>query len=190
MQAPEFAHLRLRTEYSIREGISRLQGEDSVVAHAAEIGIPALALADADNMFGAVKFYAECRKRGVKPVIGCDASAPVPGVPEARLLLLCASQPGFVNLSRLLSRAYAENNGKIKFKPNGWTPNPPKTSSPSPAGAAAESGSPCCADSGTTPADWRSRPPDNSPAAFMWRRPACLTATRSSPAPPRNSPAA
>ena len=114
MQAPEFAHLRLRTEYSIREGISRLQGPHSVVAHAAQIGLPALALADADNMFGAVKFHNECRKNGIKPVIGCDAAAPVPGAPEARMLLLCASQNGFVNLSRLLSRAYEQNNGKIK----------------------------------------------------------------------------
>ena len=114
MQAPEFAHLRLRTEYSIKEGIARLQGDRSVVRQAAQAGVPALGLADADNMFGAVKFYAECRKCGVKPVVGCDIRVPAPASPEARMLMLCASNDGFVNLSRLLSRAYAENGGKIK----------------------------------------------------------------------------
>ena len=114
MPAPEFAHLRLRTEYSIKEGIARLQGDHSIIAHAAKIGVPALALADADNMFGAVKFYSECRKHGIKPVIGCDIGVPAPASPEARMLMLCASNQGFINLSRLLSRAYAENNGKIR----------------------------------------------------------------------------
>ena len=114
MQAPEFAHLRLRSEYSIKEGIARLQGERSIIRQAAAAGLPALALADADNMFGAVKFYAECRKCGVKPVVGCDIRVPAPASPDARMLLLCASNDGFVNLSRLLSRAYAENGGKIK----------------------------------------------------------------------------
>ena len=52
MNAPEFAHLRFRSEYSIKEGIARLQGERSLVARAAEAGFPALGLADADNMFG------------------------------------------------------------------------------------------------------------------------------------------
>ena len=112
MNAPEFAHLRFRSEYSIKEGIARLQGERSLVARAAEVGLPALGLADADNMFGAVKFYSECRKRGIKPVVGCDATLRE-GAVDSRMLLLCASNKGFQNLSRLLSRAYDSNNGKI-----------------------------------------------------------------------------
>ena len=114
MSLPEFAHLRLRSEYSIKEGIARLQGDRSVVKRAADIGMPALGLADAGNMFGAVKFYAECRACGVKPVVGCDIHAPVPGQPDARLLALCASNAGFANLSKLLTRAYAENNGAVR----------------------------------------------------------------------------
>ena len=64
-----FVHLRLHSEYSVTDGIVRL---DDAVAAAVADGMPALALTDLANVFGMVKFYQAARARGVKPIIGCD----------------------------------------------------------------------------------------------------------------------
>ncbi len=69
MPAPRFVHLRLHTEYSIVDGMARVDG---AVAAAAADGMPALAITDAGNLFGAVKFFLAARARGVQPIIGCD----------------------------------------------------------------------------------------------------------------------
>ncbi|TAJ17657.1 MAG: PHP domain-containing protein, partial [Rugosibacter sp.] len=67
--SPQFIHLRLHSEYSISDGITRL---DEVIARAAADRQPALALTDLANLFGMVKFYSAARSQGVKPIIGCD----------------------------------------------------------------------------------------------------------------------
>ena len=69
MSDPTFVHLRLHSEYSIVDGIVRI---DDAVAAAADDGMPALALTDLANVFGMVKFYKAARAAGVKPIIGCD----------------------------------------------------------------------------------------------------------------------
>ncbi|MFZ2909097.1 MAG: PHP domain-containing protein, partial [Candidatus Desulfobacillus denitrificans] len=69
MPLPAFVHLRLHSEYSIADGMVRL---DEAIARAAADGMPALALTDLANLFGMVKFYGGARGRGLKPVIGCD----------------------------------------------------------------------------------------------------------------------
>src|SRR5574341_531469 len=69
MASPQFLHLRLHSEYSISDGIVRI---DDAVARAAEDGMPALALTDLGNAFGLVKFYQAARSQGIKPIIGCD----------------------------------------------------------------------------------------------------------------------
>jgi DNA polymerase III subunit alpha len=103
-----FCHLRLHTEYSITDSIVRI---DEAVAKAAGDQLPALAITDIANVFGAVKFYQAARGRGVQPVIGCDVyienekNRDIP----SRLLLLCKSNQGYLNLSQLLTRAYREN---------------------------------------------------------------------------------
>ncbi len=105
MPAPRFVHLRLHSEYSVTDGIVRI---DAAVKRAARDGMPALALTDSANVFGMVKFYREARAAGVKPIVGADcwvrneADADKP----ARLLLLCASRAGYLRLSELLSRAW------------------------------------------------------------------------------------
>ncbi len=66
---PLFVHLRLHSEYSIVDGMVRI---DDAVAAAAADRMPALALTDLANVFGMVKFYKAARARGVKPIIGCD----------------------------------------------------------------------------------------------------------------------
>ncbi len=117
MPTPSFVHLRLHSEYSVSDGIVRL--EDAVGAALAD-GMPALALTDLANMFGMVKFYQEARGKGLKPVIGCDIwveNATDRDKPH-RLLLLCQSRAGYRSLSELLTRAYRTNQyrGRAEFK--------------------------------------------------------------------------
>jgi len=69
MAKPRFVHLRLHSEYSVTDGIVRI---DDAVRRAAADGMPALALTDAANLFGMVKFYGAARAAGVKPLIGAD----------------------------------------------------------------------------------------------------------------------
>ena len=64
MAAPRFVHLRMHSEYSVTDGIVRIE---DAVKRAAEDGMPALALTDAANVFGMVKFYTGARGAGVKP---------------------------------------------------------------------------------------------------------------------------
>ncbi|MXS84830.1 DNA polymerase III subunit alpha [Nitrosomonas sp. HPC101] len=105
---PVFVHLRLHSEYSVVDGIVRVE---EAVAKAHEVGMPALALTDLSNLFGLVKFYQRACKAGIKPIAGCDVWISNENDVERpfRLLLLCQSFSGYLLLSRLLSRAYREN---------------------------------------------------------------------------------
>ncbi len=108
MSAPRFVHLRMHSEYSVTDGIVRI---DDAVARARADGMPALALTDTANLFGMVKFYKAARAAGVKPVIGADCWIQNPADREkpSRLLLLCASHAGYLRLCELLSRAWLRN---------------------------------------------------------------------------------
>jgi len=108
MGRPRFVHLRLHSEYSVNDGIVRI---DDAVAHAAADGMPALALTDAANLFGMVKFYGAARAAGVKPVLGADCWLQNDADREKpfRMLLLCASRAGYLRLCDLLSRAWLKN---------------------------------------------------------------------------------
>ncbi len=103
-----FVHLRLHSEYSVTDGIVRL---DDAVAAAIGDGMPALALTDLANVFGMVKFYQAARAKGLKPIIGCDAWIENGSDRDKpyRLLLLCQSRAGYRNLCELLTRAYRSN---------------------------------------------------------------------------------
>ena len=115
---PAFVHLRLHSEYSIVDGIVRI---DKVVEKAAADNMPALALTDLSNLFGMVRFYQATRSHGIKPIIGCDVwiSNATNRDRPSRLLLLCQSYAGYLLLSRLLSRAYRENqyHGRAEIDP-------------------------------------------------------------------------
>ena len=108
MSAPRFVHLRLHSEYSIVDGLVRI--DDAVKAAAAD-GQPALALTDLANLFGLVKFYKEARDKGVKPVLGCDVwiSNDDDRDKPSRLLLLVKNRAGYLQLCELLSRAWLDN---------------------------------------------------------------------------------
>ncbi len=113
MSAPRFVHLRLHSEYSVTDGIVRL---DEAVRRAAQDGMPALALTDSANLFGMVKFYRAARAAGVKPLIGADCW--VQGEAESdkpsRVLLLCASRVGYLRLCDILSRAWITNQHRAR----------------------------------------------------------------------------
>lgn len=115
--APSFVHLRCHSEYSIVDGIVRI---DDYVKHAANDRMPALALTDLNNLFGAIKFYKAARGKGIKPIIGCDIwlENPVNREQPSRALLLCQSHAGYLLLCQLLSRAYLTNQhrGRAEFK--------------------------------------------------------------------------
>ncbi len=108
MPQPAFVHLRLHSELSIVDGIVRI---DDAIARAAADGMGALALTDLGNVFGMVDFYKSARKRGVKPIIGCDVwiTNQADRDKPHRLLLLVRSRAGYLRLCECLSRAYLEN---------------------------------------------------------------------------------
>ncbi len=108
MPQPSFVHLRLHSEYSISDGMVRVDG---AVDAAKQDGMPALALTDLNNFFGLIKFYKAARGAGIKPVAGCDVFISNEADRERpyRMLLLCQSVAGYLLLCRLLSSAYLEN---------------------------------------------------------------------------------
>ncbi len=114
---PRFVHLRMHSEYSISDGIVRI---DSAVEAAAKDAQPALALTDLSNFFGLVRFYKAARGKGVKPLAGCDAWITAQGEGSrsggsgnaSRALLLAKNREGYLALCTLLSRAYLENAGQ------------------------------------------------------------------------------
>ena len=105
---PKFVHLRLHSEYSIQDGLMRV---DKAVKMAQADGMPALALTDLSNVFGLIKFYTAARKRGVKPIAGCDVWIANPDAWDkpSRLLLLVQNRTGWRNLCELLTKAYRTN---------------------------------------------------------------------------------
>lgn len=114
---PRFVHLRCHSEYSIVDGIVRI---DDYVKQALADEMPALALTDLSNLFGAIKFYKAARGKGIKPILGCDIwlENAVNRDQPTRLLLLCQSHAGYLLLCQLLSRAYLSNQyrGRAEFK--------------------------------------------------------------------------
>ena len=104
-----FAHLRLHSEFSVVDSTCRI---DEVVKAAAADGMPALAITDLSNLFGAVKFYKETRGKGVQPLIGAEIFLEGLGADTnatSRVLVLVQSTQGYLNLSELLARAWTQN---------------------------------------------------------------------------------
>ncbi|MFT3956264.1 MAG: DNA polymerase III subunit alpha [Piscinibacter sp.] len=104
----DFIHLRTHTEFSVVDGTLRV---DDMVAAAAKDGQGALAITDLSNLFGAVKFYSQARKKGVKPILGADIwlEADNGDKQASRLLLLAQSREGYLNLCEILSKAWIAN---------------------------------------------------------------------------------
>ena len=116
-----FVHLHSHTSYSLLDGAGKIK---EMVQRAAELNMKALAITDHGNMFGAVEFYDEAKKAGIKPILGMEAYiAPrerqlrkaVEGESHSyHLVLLAKNETGFKNLMKLSSRAYLEG---MYYKP-------------------------------------------------------------------------
>jgi len=101
-----FAHLHLHSEYSLVDSTIRIK---ALVAACVQAGTPAVALTDECNMFALVKFYKACSAAGIKPIGGCDLWISSPDDPRPwRMTVLCQNRDGYLNLSRLVSRAWRE----------------------------------------------------------------------------------
>jgi DNA polymerase-3 subunit alpha len=107
-----FAHLHVHTEFSMLDGAARV---DDLLGEAARMGMPAVAMTDHGQLFGAVDFYQAARRHGVTPILGTEAYlAPGSrfdkqrrdlGEPYSHLTLLAESGTGYANLLRLVSQA-------------------------------------------------------------------------------------
>ncbi len=109
-----FVHLHNHSEYSLLDGAARIK---KMVEKASRLGMPALAVTDHGVMYGAVEFYKEARKAGLKPIIGCEVYV----APRRRfdkehgkddfqyhLVLLAKNREGYRNLMKLVSAGYLE----------------------------------------------------------------------------------
>ena len=121
-----FVHLHVHTQYSLLDGANKI---GPLLEHAKKSGMPAIAMTDHGNMFGAVEFFLKARQNGIKPIIGCEAYL-APGKRSDRtqaprgddfegggnfhLILLAESRTGYRNLCRLLTAAYKEG---LYYKP-------------------------------------------------------------------------
>ncbi len=109
-----FTHLHTHTEYSLLDGACRI---GPLLDRAAELGQKAVAITDHGVMYGAIEFYKEAKKRGIKPIIGCETYvAKRTRLDKTReldaenrhLVLLCKNNTGYRNLVELVSRSWVE----------------------------------------------------------------------------------
>lgn len=111
MTSPTFTHLRVHSEYSIVDGLVRI---DDIVGAAAKDKQPALAVTDLANMFCLVRFYKAARGKGIKPIVGVDAwiTNDENRDKPSRLLILAKNRTGYLQLCDLLSKAWLTNQYK------------------------------------------------------------------------------
>ncbi len=100
-----FVHLHLHSEFSLVDSTIRIP---QLVARCAALNQPALAVTDRNNLFGLVGFYRKCEAAGIKPIAGADVMVAVDNEPAYPVTLLCRNRNGYLNLSRLLTRAWME----------------------------------------------------------------------------------
>ena len=111
---PNFVHLHVHSEYSLLDGANRIK---DLPKRAKELGMDAIALTDHGVMYGVIDFYKECKKNGVKPIIGCEVYV----APRTRfdkeagidntynhLILLAKDMEGYKNLVQLVSLGFTE----------------------------------------------------------------------------------
>ena len=110
----KFVHLHNHTEYSLLDGLCRIP---DLVSKAVSLNMPALAITDHGNMFGVIKFYKECKKQGIKPILGCEVYQAVrtmqdrdPAIDKksGHLILLAENETGYHNIIKIVSDAYTD----------------------------------------------------------------------------------
>jgi DNA polymerase III subunit alpha len=126
LASPGFVHLRVHTEYSLSDGIIRLERPDAkqddpkarhkeerfrtLAEQSVALGFPAVAVTDLGNLFAMVKFYKSAEAAGVKPLIGADLvfEERAPGEGPERVTLLVQNERGYRNLVQLVSQSYTQ----------------------------------------------------------------------------------
>ncbi len=107
-----FTHLHVHTEYSLLDGAARIK---DVVSRAKELGMDSLAITDHGVMFGVVDFYKECKKQGIKPIIGCEVYTAARKLTDkeadkdkyqGHLILLAKNETGYKNLIKIVSTGF------------------------------------------------------------------------------------
>jgi len=115
MKHQDFVHLHVHTQYSLLDGTIRLQ---DVLKKARELRMPAVAMTDHGNIYGAVDFYQSAYRHGIKPIIGCelyvaprgrlDKSVESTGESARHLIVLVKNFQGYKNLIKLTSLGFLE----------------------------------------------------------------------------------
>ena len=109
-----FVHLHLHSEYSLLDGACRIK---DIPLRAKECGHNAVALTDHGSMYGVIAFYNECKKQGIKPIIGCEVYVASKsrfeknegrGTKYHHLVLLCENEVGYKNLTYIVSKGFTE----------------------------------------------------------------------------------
>jgi DNA polymerase-3 subunit alpha len=128
-----FVHLHLHTEFSLADSTIRVPEkpeqadpakarQPNLLSRAVELGLPALAVTDLNNLFALIKFYKAAEAVGIKPIAGADlAVAAGPGEAPWRITALCRDHGGYLNLSHLLTRAWMEGHraeGGVAVRPD------------------------------------------------------------------------
>ena len=109
-----FVHLHVHTEYSLLDGFTTIS---KAMERVKEMGMDAIAITDHGSMFGVIEFYKAAKKKGIKPIIGCEVYTatrtlkdkdPVKDKGQGHLVLLAESNEGYQNLIKLVSKGYIE----------------------------------------------------------------------------------
>ncbi|HRG47482.1 MAG TPA: DNA polymerase III subunit alpha [Leptospiraceae bacterium] len=114
--AEDFTHLHLHTTYSMLDGAIRIP---ELMKYVKAQGMSSVAITDHGNMFGAIEFYKEATKNGIKPIIGCEfyvsanrsEEKEMESIPDGNayhLILLAKNEVGYKNIIKLASRSYTE----------------------------------------------------------------------------------
>src|SRR3990167_2171699 len=102
-----FSHLSAHSHYSLLDGLPQI---DALVKQASFFGMPALALTDRHNLYGAIEFYKACGKAGVKPLLGVDLDVDMAGA-QNHIIFIAENDVGYKNLLKLVSEAQLKGNG-------------------------------------------------------------------------------
>ena len=112
MSNTPFVHLHCHTDYSLLDGACEISQLMDIVS---KQNMPAVAMTDHGNLFGAVEFYNKAKEKGVQPVIGCELYVAQKSRTDKsdsnrynHLVLLCQDQEGYRNLIKLVSMGYLE----------------------------------------------------------------------------------
>ena len=109
----DFVHLHVHSEYSLVDGLIRV---NELVDHTLKLGYHSIALTDLTNLFGLIEFYRSARKQGIKPIVGSEVYvAKDKDSVAAPLVLIAQNKQGYINLTKLVSRAYVD--GQVNGDP-------------------------------------------------------------------------